>query len=105
MIIEINYPCLVLLEINEECNLRIISETEKLFIRSYKRRYFVFADSLADIQIRLREKGTILRSRADAIYHNYSSNKRTNTDLAANHHQFGLWEDHRPLQDCSLSKH
>lgn len=96
---------MVLLEINEECNLRTISETEKLFIHSYKRHYFVFADLLADILIRLREKGTILRLRADAIYHNYSSTKHTNTDLPANHHQFGLWEDHRPLQDCSLPKH
>lgn len=96
---------MVLLEINEECNLRIISETEKLFIHSYKRHYFVFADLLADILIRLRGKRYNFKLRADAIYHNYSSNKRTNTDLAANHHQFGLWEDHRPLQDCSLPKH
>lgn len=81
---------MVLLEINEECNFRIISETEKLFIHSYKRHYFVFADLLAGILIRLRKKSTILRSRAHALYHNYSSTKHTNADLAANHHQFGF---------------
>lgn len=72
---------------------------KKLFIRhSYKRHYFVFADLLADRLIHLREKGTILRSRADAIYHNYSSTKHTNRYLAADHHQFGLWADHRPYK-------
>lgn len=45
----------------------------KTIYTCYKRHYFVFADLLADILIRLREKGTILRSRTDAIYHNYSS--------------------------------